>query len=139
MQDSIDMENPTAQIRQQQEQVTDAAGMRMNRIYGTAAEHLRLQNAYRPNVGGKYDLPKVMRKRADYELRQLQNALANERLLYAAENAISIPELEVRLAESPEILETLFQRALGKLPKQCKTIIGNVQLHQPEVQGQENE
>ena len=132
MQDSIDIDNPTAKIRQQQEQATDAAGMRMNRIYGEAAENLRLQNAYRPNVGGKYNLPRVMRKRADYELRQLQNALVKERLLYASENNISIPELEVKLAESPEILEGLFQRALSKLPKQCKTIIGDVKLKQPE-------
>ena len=100
----------------------------MSRIYGSVAENLRLQNAYRPNTAGKYDLPKVLRKRADYELKQLQNALMRERFTYAAENKLTIPELEVKLAESPEILELLFQRALDKLPKQCKTIIGNASL-----------
>jgi len=131
MQEPIDFNSPTAEIRQQQENTNDAAGVRMGRIYGDSAEMLRLHNAYRPNQGGKYDLPKIMRKRADYELRQLQNSLMRERLAYAEQHSLSIPELEVKLSESPEILEDMFQRALEKLPKQCKTIIGNTQLVKP--------
>ena len=131
MQEPIDFNNPTAEIRQEQQNTNDPADVRMGRIYGDSAEMLRLHNAYRPNEGGKYDLPKIMRKRADYELRQLQNSLMRERIAYAEKHSLSIPELEVRISESPEIIEQIFQTALDKLPKQCKTIIGNTQLVKP--------
>jgi len=125
MQEPIDINNPTATIRAQQENTDDPNGVRVSRIYGEVAEMLRLQNAYRPNSNGKYDLNKIMRKRADYELRQLQNALLKQRKIYAEENNINILQLENIISETPEVLETLFQRALDSLPNQCKTIIGN--------------
>jgi hypothetical protein len=130
MQEPIDFNNPTADIKATNNG-KDPAGVRTGRIYGFDAEMLRLQNAYRPNPLGKYDINKVLRKRADYELKQLQNAFVNERIAYAKENSLSIPELEVKLMETPEILETIFQRAMEKLPKHAKTIVANVKLHQP--------
>lgn len=125
MQNPIDINNSTQSIRHEQQNPNDAGGVRFHRIYGEAAEMLRLHNAYRPNKGGKYDLNKVMRKRADYELRQLQNAFTRARQEYAKENNMTILEYETKLAEQPELVELVFQKALASLPKQLKTIIGN--------------
>lgn len=109
----------------------DIAGVRMGRIYGFDAEMLRLQNAYRPNIGGRYDLNRIRRKRGEYELRQLQTAIQNERLIYTKELGISILDLENKISESPEIMELIFQRAINRMPKSMKTIIGNMQLTKP--------
>jgi hypothetical protein len=109
----------------------DMAGVRVGRIYGSDAEMLRLQNAYRPNIGGKYDLNRLRRKRGEYELRQLQTALQNERTIYTKELGISILDLENRISETPEIMELLFQRAIDRMPKSMKTIIGNMQTTKP--------
>lgn len=109
----------------------DMAGVRVGRIYGSDAEMLRLQNAYRPNIGGKYDLNRLRRKRGEYELRQLQTALQNERIIYTKELGISILDLENRISETPEIMELLFQRAIDRMPNSMKTIIGNMQVTKP--------
>jgi len=117
----IDIENPTAGIN---EPATDPMGQRMGRIYGDAAQMLRLQNAYRPNVGGKYDLNRIRRKRGEYEFRQLQIAMQREQKKYCEEESLSFLEFQTRFSESPEIMETIYERAFNSLPKQCKTIIG---------------
>ena len=120
----IDINNPTANIPQSTG--TDMNGVRMGRIYGDAAEMMRLHNAYRPTSGDKYDLNRIRRKRGEYEYRQLQTALYNQRSVYAKELGLSILELENKISETPEIMETLFQRALDSLPRTCKTIIGSL-------------
>jgi hypothetical protein len=118
----IDINSPTASIPQG----TDINGVRMGRIYGDTAEMMRLHNAYRPTNGDKYDLDRIRRKRGEYEYRQLQSALYNQRSIYAKELGISILELENKISETPEIMETLFQRAFDSLPRTCKTIIGSL-------------
>lgn len=106
------------------EQPTDVGGQRMGRIYGDTAEMLRLHNAYRPNVGGKYDLNRIRRKRAEYEFRQLQTAMQREQQKYCDENSLSVLDFQAKYAEQPEILEHIYERAFNSLPKQCRTIIG---------------
>ena len=106
----------------------DINGVRMGRIYGDVSEMLRLHNAYNPSLGDKYNLDRTKRKRGEYELRQLQNAIVKQRAAYAKELGLSILEFETKVSEQPEIMETLFQRALASLPNTCKTIIGNARL-----------
>jgi hypothetical protein len=118
----IDIDNPTAAIQPQHE---DVAGQRMTRIYGDHANMLRLQNAYRPNVGGKYNIDRIYRKRAEYELRQLQNAMFKERTLYCKENNITFMDFQNQVTEDPTIMENLYARAILKIPKTCRTILGN--------------
>ena len=110
---------------------TDINGVRMGRIYGDAAEMLRLHNAYSPSLGDKYGIDRIRRKRGEYELRQLQSAIVKQRSMYAEEQGIGILELENRISENPEIMETLFHRALASLPNTCKTVIGGVRMQQP--------
>jgi hypothetical protein len=125
----IDIQNPTASIPGNNP--NDINGVRMSRIYGDFAEMLRLHNAYRPSMGDKYNLSRIRRKRGEYELRQLQTAIQNERFIYSKELGISILDLENRISESPEIMELIFHRAIDRMPKQCKTIIGNIQSIKP--------
>ena len=117
----IDVNNPTAGLQQP---AHDPAGQRMGRIYGDAAETLRLHNAYRPNVGGKYDLNRLRRKRGEYELRQLQTAMQREQQKYCEENSLSVLDFQAKYAEEPQILEHIYERAFNSLPKQCRTILG---------------
>ena len=117
----IDIDNLSASIQQPNQ---DPAGQRVGRIYGDQAEMLRLHNAYRPNVGGKYDLNRIRRKRGEYEFRQLQTAMQREQQKYCDENSLSALEFQNKLSETPEILETIYERAFNSLPRQCRTILG---------------
>jgi hypothetical protein len=117
----IDINNPTEIIQQQ---THDPAGQRMGRIYGDTAEMLRMHNAYKPNIGGKYDLNRIRRKRGEYEFRQLQTAMQREQQKYCDENSLSILDFQVKFGEEPEILEQIYERAFNSLPKQCRTILG---------------
>jgi hypothetical protein len=117
----IDINNPTAELEQATQ---DPANQRSGPIYGDAAQSLRLQNAYRPNPSGKYDLHRIRRKRAEYEFRQLQIAMQREQQKYCEEQALSAPEFQVKLSETPEILEEIYERAFNSLPRQCRTILG---------------
>jgi hypothetical protein len=117
----IDIENPTVSLQQPG---TDATGQRMGRIYGDAAEMLRLHNAYRPNPGGKYDLNRIRRKRAEYEFRQLEIAIQRQQKNYCDENSLTALEFQNLLGEKPELMETIYERAFDSLPRQCKTILG---------------
>lgn len=118
----IDFENPTAAIQPKTE---DPTGQRMTRIYGDHANLLRMHNAYRPDPGGKYNIDRLYRKRAEYELRQLQNAMFKERTLYCQENGISFMDFQAKVSEDPTIMESLYARAVAKIPRSCKTILGN--------------
>jgi hypothetical protein len=51
--------------------------------------------------------------------------------IYTKELGISILDLENRISETPEIMELLFQRAIDRMPKSMKTIIGNMQATKP--------
>ena len=117
----IDVNNSTPGI---QEQMHEPARQRTGPIYGAEAEMLRMHNAYRPNVGGKYDLNRIRRKRAEYEYRQLQIAMQREQQRYCDENSLSILDFQVKFGEQPEILEQIYERAFNSLPKQCRTILG---------------
>jgi hypothetical protein len=117
---SIDIETPSIEMN---DSTLDASGQRVGRIYGDTAEMLRLHNAYRPNVGGKYDLNKIRRKRGEYEYRQLQTAMQREHEKYCKENSLTALEYQAHFEEKPEVLETIYERALNSLPKQCKTIL----------------
>ena len=117
----IDVNNPSADLNPPTQ---DPTGQRMGRIYGDAAEMLRLRNAYQPNVGGKYDLNRIRRKRGEYEFRQLQTAMQKEQKKYCEENSLSALDFQAKFSEQPEILEHIYERALMSLPKQCRTIIG---------------
>lgn len=117
----IDPNNPTISLQQP---ATDPTGQRMGRIYGDAAEMLRIQNAYRPNAGGKYDLNRIRRKRAEYEFRQLEIAMQRQQKSYCDENSLTALEFQNLLGEKPEVMETIYQRAFDSLPRQCKTILG---------------
>jgi hypothetical protein len=117
----IDVDSPTADLRQPS---YDPAGQRTGRIYGDAAEMLRLQNAYRPNIGGKYDLNRIRRKRGEYELKQLQIAMQKAQKSYCEEQSLSFLEYQARLSDQPEILEQIYERAFNSLPRQCRTILG---------------
>lgn len=117
----IDPQNPTISLQQP---ATDPTGQRMGRIYGDAAEMLRIHNAYRPNPGGKYDLNRIRRKRAEYEFRQLEIAMQRQQKAYCDENSLTALEFQNLLGEKPEIMETIYERAFASLPRQCKTILG---------------
>lgn len=117
----IDIDNPSASLQQS---AVDPSGQRMGRIYGDTAEMLRIHNAYRPNVGGKYDLNRIRRKRGEYEFRQLQAAMQREQQKYCEENSLSALDFQNKFGETPEILETIYERAFNSLPKQCRTILG---------------
>lgn len=118
----IDFDNPTNVIDTAAE---DPNRQRTRRIYGDEANMLRMHNAYRPNPGGKYNIDRLYRKRAEYELRQLQNAIFKERALYCEEKGISFMDFQSQAAEDPSIMETLYSRAIVKIPRTCKTILGN--------------
>jgi len=118
----IDFDNPITAIQP----ATDSLDApRTRRIYGDEANMLRMHNAYRPNPGGKYNIDRLYRKRAEYELRQLQNAIFKERTLYCEENGISFMDFQSQAAEDPSVMETLYARAIVKIPRTCKTILGN--------------
>lgn len=133
----IDINNPTASIPGNKG--TDINGVRMGRIYGDASEMLRLHNAYQPSLGDKYNLDRIRRKRGEYELRQLQNSIMKQRALYAKQEGISVLEVENRISENPEIMETIFHQALTSLPRTCRTVIGDIRMAKPTEEHQEKE
>ena len=133
----IDIQNPTASIPTNSGK--DINGVRMGRIYGDASEMLRLHNAYQPSLGDKYSIDKLKRKRGEYELRQLQGAIMKQRSLYAAREGISILDVENRISENPEIMETIFQDAVASLPKTCRTLIGDIKIAKTAESTQEKE
>jgi hypothetical protein len=117
----IDSNNPSISLEQP---LVAPTNQQKGPIYGQEAEMRRMYNAYNPNPGGKYDLNRIRRKRAEYEFRQLEIAMQRQQKNYCDENSLTALEFQNLLGEKPELMETIYERAFDSLPRQCKTILG---------------